>query len=136
MLSLRSVVAERSYRPHCMAPWLLTRSTYRVVLRLHPNSLLMRYMRAVCGNFLTIPAPWVNPFSSAFYRPLRRNASKRFKEICSICFLCSERVSMCARRVRHQISLLVPLGGTDPGRMQTWDWLRKFYSENLVDAEI
>jgi hypothetical protein len=42
---------------------------------------------------------------------------------------------MC-RRPRKQISLLVPLGGSDPGRMQTWQWLKKYWEAQLPEVEI
>ncbi len=40
------------------------------------------------------------------------------------------------RRVRQQISLLVPMGGDDPSRARNWKWLAEFWRSNLPGAEI
>ena len=40
------------------------------------------------------------------------------------------------RRVRHQISILVPFGGEDPGRLETLKWLLAYYRAQLPKAEI
>ncbi len=40
------------------------------------------------------------------------------------------------RRCRQQISLLVPIGGTDPVRAETWSWLARYWRDQLPDAEI
>jgi glycosyltransferase involved in cell wall biosynthesis len=40
------------------------------------------------------------------------------------------------RRVRQQISLLVPLGGDDPIRARNWAWLERYWRDQLPHAEI
>ena len=40
------------------------------------------------------------------------------------------------RRQRHQISLLVPIGGDDPVRAKNWRWLRRYWEDQLPGVEI
>ena len=42
---------------------------------------------------------------------------------------------MCKRR-RHRISLLVPLGGDDPARRRAWEWLQRYWRDELPGVEI
>ncbi len=43
---------------------------------------------------------------------------------------------MCRRKVKKQISLIVPFQTTDPARIRSWTWLKAYWEHNLHDVEI